>query len=257
MINPASIIRLEPPSYTNTLDQKSGVSNVKEIAAYAKKQAKLTKPLIGKSFLLVIGGDCSILIGNALALKQVGRFGLFYLDGHTDYMGSHLSETGGAAGMDLAIACGYGPDSLTNLQSQQPYFAEEYVWCVGNREYDQIYVDEILQSEIHYVDLAGLRQSGIQSCITEFLQMVQKEKLDGFWIHLDVDVLNDEIMPAVDSPSPDGLWYSELNELIQPLLNSNKATGLQITILDPHLDPTGTYTKEFVDKICETINSAK
>lgn len=256
-ISPASIIRLEPPPYTNTLDQKSGISNVKEIAAYAKEQVKLIKPLIGNSFLLVVGGDCSILIGNALALKLAGRFGLFYLDGHTDYMGSYLSETGGAAGMDLAIASGYGPDSLTNIQSQQPYFIEKHIWCVGNREYDKEYVDEILQSEIHYVDLASLRQSGIQSCVTEFLQMVQKEKLDGFWIHLDVDVLNDEIMPAVDSRTPDGLWYSELFELLEPLLKSDKATGLQITILDPDLDPTGSYTKEFVERICETINSVK
>lgn len=254
-INTIEVVRLEPPPYSRTPDKKSGITNIKKIAAYALEQSRLLKPLIGNSFLIVLGGDCSILIGNALALKQVGRFGLFYLDGHTDYMGSHLSETGGAAGMDLAIASGYGPAALTNLQSQQPYFKEEHIWCVGNREYDQEYVDEIMQSEIHYVDLASLRQSGIQSCITEFLQMVQKEKLDGFWIHLDVDVLNDEIMPAVDSPSPDGLWYSELNELLQPLLNSEKATGLQITILDPDLDPTGEYAKEFVDIICEVLNS--
>ncbi|MCF1716204.1 hypothetical protein L0U88_16300 [Flavihumibacter sp. RY-1] len=64
-------------------------------------------------------------------------------------------------------------------------------------------------------------------------------------------------MPAVDSRTPDGLWYSELSELLEPLLISDKATGLQITILDPDLDPSGYYTKEFVKRICETINSVK
>lgn len=256
-INPAKVIRLETPPYSRTFDIKTGISNVNEIATYAIEQSHLLKPLIGNSFLIVLGGDCSILIGTALALKQTGRFGLFYLDGHTDYMGSHLSETGGAAGMDLAIATGYGPDSLTNLQSQYPYLIEKHVWCVGNREYDQDYVNEILQSEIHYVDLAELRRSGIQSCVTEFIQMVQDENLEGFWIHLDVDVLNDKIMPSVDSRTPDGLFYAELNLVLELLLKSGKATGLQITILDPDLDPTGEYAKEFVNNICEILNSVR
>lgn len=29
-------------------------------------------------------------------------------------------------------------------------------------------------------------------------------QLDGFWIHLDVDVLDPTIMPAVDNPTPGG-----------------------------------------------------
>ncbi|CAN5592901.1 hypothetical protein BH23BAC1_BH23BAC1_43120 [soil metagenome] len=86
------------------LDTESGVRNADKIQTYAKEQAKLLVPHSKEdNFLIILGGDCSILIGSALALRQVGAYGLFYLDGHTDFILPEGSETGGAAGMDLAI----------------------------------------------------------------------------------------------------------------------------------------------------------
>jgi len=87
--------------------------------------------------------------------------------------------------------------------------------------------------------------------------MVKTEKLDGFWIHIDVDVLNDTIMPAVDSRQPNRLGYEEFNEILYLLLSDSTATGLKITILDPDLDQSGEYTKRFIDNFCVTFNSIK
>ena len=44
--------------------------------------------------------------------------------------------------------------------------------------------------------------------------------LEGFWIHLDVDVLDDELMPAVDYRMKGGLTFVELGELLKVLLKS-------------------------------------
>jgi arginase len=57
-------------------------------------------------FPLVLGGDWSILPGSALALKRRGRFGLLFIDGHTDLLTPTTSQTGGVAGMDLSIVTG-------------------------------------------------------------------------------------------------------------------------------------------------------
>ena len=54
---------------------------------------------------LVVGGDCSILLGILPALiRQVGDVGLWFLDGHPDYLDGRTSETGETADMDLARA---------------------------------------------------------------------------------------------------------------------------------------------------------
>lgn len=255
LLKPNNILRLDPPDYSMKLDEISGVRNADKIVNYSKEQSQmLEKALSEKTFPIVIGGDCSILIGNSLALKNVGEFALFFLDGHTDFMWPSLSQTGGAAGMDLAIVTGHGHDKLTNINGQKPYFKEDNVWCVGNRDYEEWYVKAILDSNIRYIDLNMLRQDGIKKCVWEFLQMVIDKKLNGFWIHIDVDVLNDAIMPAVDSRQEGGLEYKEFNEILHLLLSDKNASGLNITILDPDLDPSGFYTKEFVKNFCNTIN---
>ena len=257
-INPEHILRLEPPEYSMHLDIESGVRNANKIVKYATEQSELLlEELEENNFQLIIGGDCSILIGTSIALKQKGNYGLFFLDGHTDFIWPELSATGGAAGMDLAIVTGYGHDKLTNIHELKPYFDENNVFCVGNREYDKAYTRPILESKIKYLDLKKLRKNGLVKTVNQFLELVEKNNLDGFFIHVDLDVLNDNLMPAVDSRETGGLSYKEFSELLIPLLSNKKATGMEITILDPDLDPSGKYTIEFIENFVEIFKSAK
>lgn len=258
LLEPVRTIRLDPPAYVMKRDEESQVRNADLIASYAASQAQVIKQVLERNeFPIVIGGDCSVLIGNMLALKQIGEYGLFFLDGHTDFMWPPLSQTEGAAGMDLAIVTGYGHDKLTNIQNSKPYVKEENTWCVGNRDYEEWYVQLIRESSIRYVELEEFRQIEPEKCVTEFFEMITRNNLDGFWIHFDVDVLHDTMMPAVDSPQDDGLFYDEFNETMKLLLSHPKCTGMEITILDPDLDTTSRYTKEFVFNFCNTVNSIK
>jgi len=72
----------------------------------------------------------------------------------------------------------------------------------------------------------------------------------------DVDVLDSAIMPAVDSPQADGLSYAELAELVTPLLCSDRAMGLELTVFDPDLDPDGTIAAVMVDELVALFVSA-
>ena len=247
-------IRLEPPPYSMYLDQVSDMRNTDAIAAYAKQQAPIIQDVISrKNFALVLGGDCSIIIGNALALKQLGDYRLFFIDGHTDFMWPSLSSTHGVAGMDLAIVTGHGHEKLSNINQLGPYLKEQNVWCVGNREFDVNYVAAIESTAIHYYDLNALRKSGIPDCIRSFFASLAAEPANGFWIHLDVDVLDPFIMPAVDSPDPGGLSYPELNMMLESLLSHPLCKGLDITVLDPDLDPDGKIVQEFILETGATI----
>jgi len=257
-IMPEHVFTLQPPHYSMGLDNESGVRNTEKIISYAIQQAGLlSEQLKQDTFQIIIGGDCSILIGNALALRQKGEYALFFLDGHTDYVLPELSVSKQAAAMELAIVTGYGHEKLTNILSLKPYFKESNVWCVGNREYASHIVKPILDSDINYFDLNTLRKIGIENCTLQFLKMVEKNELDGFFIHLDVDVLNDDIMPAVDSREKDGLNYPEFITILGMLLTSEKAIGMEITILDPNLDKEGKYTKEFVSNLVKVIEIGK
>jgi arginase len=255
-LKPDKVVRLEPPVYTMLVDKASQVRNADAIVAYAKEQAALLyKEINNDTFQLILGGDCSILIGSALALRQKGTYGIFYLDGHTDFIWPDMSGTHGAAGMDLAIVAGKGHNKLTNINDLKPYIQEEHIYCVGNREYDVSYEKPVVDSNVAYFPLNRLRENGLQHTVEQFLQMVAHHHLDGFFIHFDVDALDDRIMPAVDSRTEDGLSYNELSEILIPLLSNNKVVGMEITILDPDLDEDGIYTREFVNKMVQILTA--
>lgn len=252
------IIRIDPPKYSNSKDNETQILNANSLVEYAREQAYLINNLLTQNkFPFILGGDCSILLGAAIALKQKGNYGLFYLDGHTDFMNISLSETGGVGGMAASIVTGNGHEKLSNILNLSPYIKEENLWCVGNREYDEEYENEIRNSDATYLSLNDLRKQGILNSVQSFLTEIKNKNLDGFWLHIDVDVLNDAVIPCVDSRTADGLTYTEFNELTSYLFQSEKLSGLEITILDPDLDPTGQYTKEFVAHISATFNSFK
>lgn len=256
-LNPETVLRLDAPAYSNQKDVETGILNTSSLIDYAIHQSQLiTKVLQEDKFPFILGGDCSILLGSAIALKQIGNYGLFYLDGHTDFMDVSLSETGGVGGMAASIVTGNGHRKLTNILNLAPYIKEENLWCVGNREYDDEYENEIRQSKATYISLEILRKKGIRECAVSFLSEIESKNLDGFWLHIDVDVLNDLVMPCVDSRTPDGLTYDEFNELTFILFKSNKLAGLEITILDSDLDKTGEYATAFVDNITSAFNKA-
>jgi arginase len=73
-------------------------------------------------------------------------------------------------------------------------------------------------------------------------------------VHLDVDILDAEIMPAVDSPDPGGIDHAQLRALLQPLLASEKCVGFDIGIYDPDLDPEQVYAAELTDTLVAALS---
>ena len=65
---------------------------------------------------IVLGGDCSILLGNLLALRGRGRYGLLFIDGHADFYQPDAEPNGEAASMDLALATGRGPHVVADRE---------------------------------------------------------------------------------------------------------------------------------------------
>ena len=254
-LNITDVIRVEAPAYASVIDADSGIRNLKEVDVYSRKLADTLEIQLRKHRSpLVIGGDCSLLIGIMLGLKRLGKYGLFFMDGHTDFITLEQSRTAAVAGMDLAIVAGLGPESLTNIEGLRPYVDEDAIFCYGNREYDEVYEAPIKNSRVGYYPLDEIRKSGISKIANRFLTMTDANGLDGFWIHLDVDVLDDAVMPCVDSRNPGGLSYDELKQTLKPLLASPKFAGMDITILDPTMDVDGTIVDRFVEEMVAVLN---
>jgi arginase len=242
--------RVTPPAYYPAVDHHTGVRNGAAVAAYAHHLSERVADIIGSGgFPLLLGGDCSILLGPLLALRRMGRFGLCFIDGHLDLLIPETSQTRGAAGMDLALALGYGPAVLSNLDEIGPLVQDVDVTALGYRGditgYGPLTSWE-KRPNLLWLPLSDVRNLGADQAASAVLSRFRKPTLDGFWIHLDVDVLDDQVMPAVDSRQPGGMTYAELQVLLAELIGSPSAVGMEITILDPDLDQDGSVIERFV-----------
>ena len=240
--------RVEAPAY-GTEVHPCGIRNAEAIAAHARALASVVESVLLRGELaVVLGGDCSILLGNLLgARRNVERLGLVFLDGHSDFFTPERSGTHGAAGMDLALAVGRGPRLLSALAPDGPLVDAGSVVHLGLREEDP----ELRASGIPVLDLADIERRGPASIAGEVLDRLGD--LPGFWIHLDADVLDDAVMPAVDSRAPGGLSYEALVGLLRPLLASPRALGVELTIYDPDRDPEGTAGRAFTAALVEAL----
>ena len=58
-----------------------------------------------------------------------------------------------------------------------------------------------------------------------------------FWLHLDVDVLDEAIFPATDYLQPGGLDWEELAAVLGPLAASEALVGASLACYNPEKDP--------------------
>ncbi|MBN6052430.1 arginase family protein [Nonomuraea sp. RK-328] len=238
-----------PPRYVATWQPGDGVRNGQAIAAYTRKLAERIAGLRGEGrFPVVLGGDCSIMLGAALALRRAGRYGLAYLDGHADFR--HLGNSphvGAAAGEDLALVTGRGDGYLADIGGLRPYVRDEDVIVLGVRDEEDL--RDIADTGLAYVPAAEVVARGEEAAAG----VLAREELDGFWIHVDADVLDSSVLSAVDSPSPGGLSADELVRLLRGLLRLPGAAGLQVTILDPDLDADGSQAALLADVVVRAL----
>jgi arginase len=234
--------RVTPESpYDFSRDPATLTLNAAGIAAYSRTLAAAIGDVIDRDeFPVVLGGDCSILLGNMLALKRRGRYGLLFIDGHADFYNPEANPNGEVASMDLALATGRGPDVLSNIEGRKPLVSDEDVVAFGFRDADEqaAYGSQPLPPDLVAFDLAAVRSRGIDAAAREAIGHLTRDGGPdrGFWIHVDADVLDDAIMPAVDYRLPDGLSWEELTRVLSRAIRSRRAVGLELTIYNPQLD---------------------
>jgi arginase len=250
--------RVSPLPYNSERDKVTLLLNPNSIKTFSLQLADRVSSVIrSKKYPIVIGGDCSILIGNLLALRRLGRYGLFFIDGHADFYQPEASLTGEVADMDLAIVSGRGPDVLANIDGLKPLVRDQDIILFGYRDREQAASfgsQDVRNTDIYSFDLTYVKELGITTAASYALKKLLKDELCGFWIHIDADVLDDSIMPAVDYRLNGGLSFYELSELLKIVVASGRSVGMDITIFNPNLDPDGSIARRFVSSVLEGIS---
>ena len=250
--------RIHPAPRSGQRDPDTDVLNGAEIAEFAYRLApRIASLLDAGDFPVVLGGDCSIVLGSALALRRRGRYGLLFVDGQADFFQPEAEPNGEAASMDLALVTGHGPPALTHYDGTSPLVRPTDAVAFGFRDADDQaeYGSQPLPAELRAFDLPTIRRIGIAGAASEAIRHVARPELDGFWIHVDADCLDDAIMPAVDFRLPGGLSADELRLVLERALASGRAVGLEVTIYNPALDPERRAGKMLADLLVSGLTA--
>jgi arginase len=237
-----------PADWPQIADPETGVPSPKETGDWLLKLAG--------------SGDCTVLLGGMLGAKRKGAAGLLFIDGHTDYsipgvrQGAWDAET---ASMDLALVTGAGkPDNLAHLDPAGPLVSPRFTSVFGFRDDRQVAEHgggDPRAAGIHCQSLADIRLAGFG---TSSAAAIERALASGkpFWIHLDLDVLDDAIMPANDHRLTDGLSIGEVVAMVRRAVATGQAAGINVTIFNPDLDWDGSIARQIVDMLTAALTAA-
>jgi arginase len=251
-LNAAQIVELPRPKYEFQAQPGSRIRNATAIREHALQLADAVAAALAASrFVVVVGGDCSILLGCLAGARRGGRCGLVHVDGHCDFFhpGNYDagSRLGSAAGMDLALATGRGELLLTHWPVVgSPLVHDGDVIQIGNREPAETGIGS-LDPPIVQLAVQDVLRAGIPEVAARAIGHLRQQGLDRVWLHVDLDALDRSVLPAVDTPGEPGLTFDQLGQLLARLIGTGRVVGLDVTIYDPELDPAGEYAPRIVD----------
>ncbi|KYQ98564.1 arginase [Serratia plymuthica] len=252
-----AVTELPQPTYSPAAQPGTRIRNGHAIRAFTLALAAEVAAVQARGdFPLVVGGDCSILLGALVGSRSAGPLSLVHIDGHSDFRhpGNYDPQQmlGAVAGMDLALATGRGEPLLAEWPGVTgPLVPERQVLQLGERECrdaDFAWPD-INQTAIARIDVFAANRMGKEEIVRQIEQMLATEPEWRFWLHLDVDVLDQTIMPAVDSPGSPGIDRLWLENIVARLLQNPMCCGMTLAVFDPELDPDGRYAALIVEML--------
>jgi arginase len=198
----------------------------------------------------LIGGCCAELPGALAGARDAlgAAPGLAHIDGHLDLYDGETSTTGEAADMPIAVALGLGPDAWVEAVGGATAIPERTA-LVGFRDRAESIADGMRQPEelVRPPLLYGAEELRAQGIVAAAAELAERLGAAGpFWLHLDVDVLDQTVFPATDYLQPGGLDWSELAALLGPLAGSDALIGASLACYNPDKDPDLTYGRRLV-----------
>ena len=243
-----------PPPYREFEPPPGRARNEPELLAYSRSLSdRVSRALTNGHFALVLGGDCSIVLGCLLAARRrVGTVGLAYVDAHADFSTADDSCAGSASNMALGFAVGRGQSVLARLDGPAPLVDSKRAAVMGRRD-DAAHPgqrEQLAEASILDIPASQLDQSiALPDVASTALDRIAAHGVRGFWIHVDADVINPLAMPAVGSPEPGGPMPHQLLALLAPLLADPRALGLSLSVYDPALDPDRSCARQLVNML--------
>jgi len=192
---------------------------------------------------LLIGCDCSIVVGTAQALMRAGSREphVVYIDGDFDDAAPQPHVCNSAASFAVWF--------LTNASHfwagpvLKPSQVTVFGWSIPSRSQGE---------KATSVSLAEIRKNGIRDSAARVLERIPA--FADILIHLDVDVLTKQEMPAAYFPHSEGMTLGECNELLRMFVHDPRSRLIEISEYASLRDLDRTHIHSLLKLLAQTLS---
>ncbi|KIN60881.1 Arginase [Sulfitobacter noctilucae] len=222
---------------------------LEENIAWTESLADASQAALNDGLPIFMGGDHALSLGTVLgamrhAETQNRPLFVLWLDAHTDFHTPHTTDSGNLHGTPLGYVTGRdGFDGFPAIADPLPH---AQVAIIGLRSVDAAERDALQQSDVTYVDMREIDETGIARPLTAFLDRVAAAN-GLLHVSLDVDFLDPSVAPAVGTTVPGGATVREGHLVMEMLHDSGLMTSLDLVELNPFLDERGRTASLMVD----------
>lgn len=173
--------------------------------------------------LLTLGGDCTVEVASVSYMASIHPdLHVVWIDAHADLNTPESSPSGHAHGMPLRALFGDGHPNMVPTTTLSP----QRCALLGTRSMDQ---PEHAFIAAHEVQLLGPEKLQSEQHLIDLLLERWLPEGAPLYVHLDLDVLDPKVWPAVAVPEPDGLDIATLVEVVNKLRARGNIVGVGIT----------------------------
>jgi len=228
--------------------------NANQVEVLCRALADKVKAIVAAGCCpVVVGGDCSLLMGVLEGLQSAKRkIGMVYMDAHGDFITPETTPSGIIGGMDVAIAAGREPKRLAAMFGHSPLLPEENIVLYGVRDLDQLEAEALEASRVRVYSRETIKAQDAEKTAGEILRYLAS-KCDCVYLHVDLDVLDQTVFSAQALPVPDGLSKEEFQTTLKLFVGSGKLCGLALMSFDAAKDADGSQAEKIVKLVAEAL----
>jgi arginase len=185
---------------------------------------------------IVLAGNCFAAVGTLAGLGADA--GVFWLDAHGDLNTPDTTASGLLDGMALATLTGRCWRGLVATVPGFAPVADHRLVLVGARDFDP--PEEALAAAvgIRRIGPRDLARSGVRRALAPVASRMASGT-DGFYLHLDLDVLDPGVATVNEFSAPGGLTLEDLRTVVEVVAEAGPILGAAMTALDPEADRDG------------------
>jgi len=170
---------------------------------------------------VVMGGDHSITIPVGRALDSIGSFHVIQIDAHLDWADHRSGQRNGHG-------------STLRRLSEMDHVDKMFQFGIrGISSSTKVDVDAAREYGSVILSPRQMRKMSIESVI----DLIPEG--ENYYVTIDIDGLDPSLAPGTGTPSPGGLYYDEVNELLEGISKRGNVIGFDLVEVSPPYDPTG------------------